>query len=193
MTNVCVDSSLCYSDIDQGVTKLATRLNSHHPLPVVDFTERQRDSASTEPDGTSNPVQDIDPQIDDSDPASDDGEDELCRSPSWYRFRASPRDCARPCYVAQVEDAYREREFHDIIGKEYIDGEVHYLVDWVPTLVRGHILRKAQAQALISRFEARCQAPKEKRKREGSDRPKGFEAADGTRQRRQRGRPRKLV
>jgi hypothetical protein len=54
--------------------------------------------------------------------------DELCRSPSWYRFGASatttestesPRDCARPCYVAQVEDAYHEREFHNIIGKEY--------------------------------------------------------------------------
>jgi hypothetical protein len=171
----------------------------------VNFTERQKDSTSTEPDGTSNPVQDIDPQIDDSDPASDDSDDELCRSPSWYRFGASatttestenPRDCARPCYVAQVEDSYREREFHNIIGKEYIDGEVHYLVDWVPTLVRGYVLRKAQAQPLISRFEARCQAQKEKWKREGSDRPKGFEAADGTRQRRQRrqrGRPRKLV
>lgn len=168
----------------------------------MDFTKRQKDSTSTEPDGTSNPVQDIDPQIDDSDPASDDGDDELCRSPSWYRFRASaittkstknPRDCARPCYVAQVEDAYREREFHNIIGKEYIDGEVHYLVDWVPTLVRGHVLRKAQAQPLISRFEARRQARKEKWKRESSDRPKVFKAADGTRQRRQRGRPRKLV
>ncbi|CZR52890.1 uncharacterized protein PAC_02767 [Phialocephala subalpina] len=196
------DSSICYSDIDQGVTKLATRLNSHHPLPVVDFTERRKDSTSTEPDGTSDSVQNIDPQMDDSNPASDDGDDELCRSPSWYRFGASAtttestenaRDYARPCYVAQVEDVYREREFHNIIGKEYIDGEIHYLVDWVPTLVRGHVLRKAQAQPLISRFEARCQAQKEKQKRKGSDRPKGFEAADGARQRRQRGRPRKLV
>jgi hypothetical protein len=161
----------------------------------VDFTERHKDS-------TSNPVQDIDPQIDDSDVASDDGDDELCRSPSWYRFGAStittestkiPRDCPRPCYVAQVEDAYREREFPNTIGKEYIDGEVHYLVDWVPTLARGHVLRKAQAQPLIGRFETRCQAQKEKWKRESSDRPKGFKAADGTLQRRQRGRPRKLV
>ncbi|CAM6031710.1 unnamed protein product [Sphagnum compactum] len=43
-------------------------------------------------------------------------------------------------------DAYREREFHNIIGKEYIDGEIHYLVDWVPNLVRGSILRKARAR-----------------------------------------------
>jgi hypothetical protein len=99
----------------------------------VDFTKRQKDSTSTKPDGTSNPVQDIDPQIDDSDPASDDGDDELCRSPLWYRFGASaittkstenPRDYARPCYVAQVKDAYHEREFHNIISKEYIDGEL---------------------------------------------------------------------
>ena len=54
---------------------------------------------------------------------------------------------------------------------------------WVPTLVRGHVLRKAQAQPLISRFEARCQAQKEKSKRKSSDRRKGFEAADGTQQR----------
>lgn len=97
----------------------------------MDFTERHKDS-------TSNPVQDIGPQIDDSDPASDDGGDELCRSPSWYRQGAStittkstenPRDCPRPCYVAQVEDAFREREIHNIIGKDYIDGGVHYLLD----------------------------------------------------------------
>ena len=81
MTNACIDSSICYNDINRGVTKLATRLNSHYPLLVIDFPERQKDSASTEPEGTSNPVQDIDPQIDDSDPASDDGDDELCRSP----------------------------------------------------------------------------------------------------------------
>jgi hypothetical protein len=168
----------------------------------VDFIERRKDSASTEHDGTTNPVQDVDPQIDDSDVASDDGDDELCRSPSWYRFGASattvesnenPRDYARPCYVAQVEDAYREREFHNIIGKEHVDGEVYYLVDWVPTLVRRHVLRKAQAQPLIRSFETRCQAQKAKRNREDSDRPKGFEAANGTQQKRQRGRPRKLV
>jgi hypothetical protein len=104
----------------------------------MDFTERRKDSTSTEPDGTSNSVQNIDPQINDSDPGSDDSDDKLCRSPSWHRFGASAtttestenaRDYARPCYVAQVEDVYREREFHNIISKEYINGEIHYLVD----------------------------------------------------------------
>jgi hypothetical protein len=165
----------------------------------VDFIERRKDRASTENDSSTNPVQDVDPQIDDSDVASDDGDDELCRSPSWYRFGASATtaestkntpDCARPCYVAQVEDAYREREFHNIIGKEYIDGEVYYLVDWVPTLVRGHILRKAQAHPLISSFEARCQSYKEGGNGCGDDPSDGYEATDEIQQRKRRGRPR---
>jgi hypothetical protein len=48
--------------------------------------------------------------------------------------------------VAQIEDASCKWEFHNIIGKECINDEVHYLVDWVKTLVRGHVLRKAQVQ-----------------------------------------------
>ena len=132
--------------------------------------ERENGSPAIGPGGTSNLIHDINPRIDGGDLGSDDDDDELCRSPSWYRFGPSPAKShsddvlpsfARPCYVAQVEDACRDREFHNIIGKEYIDGEVHYMVDWVPTLVRGHILRKAQAQPLISSFEARCQSYKE--------------------------------
>jgi hypothetical protein len=92
-------------------------------------------------------------------------EDELCCSLSWYRFGASIATagstysaCMGPCYVARVEDVNRDREFHNIIGKEYIDGKVHYMVDWILTLVRGHVLRKAQAQPVISWFEARCRS-----------------------------------
>jgi hypothetical protein len=65
---------------------------------------------------------------------------------------------ARRHYVARVEDVFRDREFHGVLGKEYIDGEVHYLVDWVPTLVRGRVLHKAKVQPLISQFEASCEA-----------------------------------
>ncbi|KAM0184594.1 hypothetical protein ACHAPC_005685 [Botrytis cinerea] len=63
-------------------------------------------------------------------------------------------------YIAQVSDASCEREFYNIIGKEDIDGEVHYLVDWTPTLIRGEILKEAKAQPLIDRFETRCQSQK---------------------------------
>jgi hypothetical protein len=122
----------------------------------VDFIKRRKDRASTENNSSTNPVQDVDPQINDSDVASNDGDDELYQSPSWYRFRASAstakstkntQDCTRPYYVAQVKDTYHKRELHNIIGKEYINGEVYYLVDWVPTLVQGHIAESTSAAA----------------------------------------------
>ena len=37
--------------------------------------------------------------------------------------------------VAAVADGKQEWEIHDIIGKEVVDGEVHYLVEWSATLV----------------------------------------------------------
>ena len=69
----------------------------------------------------------------------------------------SPETMQGTGYVARVKDVSRELEFHSILGKNYIDGELHYMVDWVPTLVRGHVLRKSQVPLLISRFKARCQ------------------------------------
>ncbi|KAF8853004.1 hypothetical protein BDZ45DRAFT_93283 [Acephala macrosclerotiorum] len=139
----------------------------------------------------SNSVHDIDTEIDAEDPDSDD-DDELSHSPSWYRFRPSTSTIegtstileARHRYVALVEDVFRDREFHGVLGKEYIDGEVHYLVDWVPTLVRGHVLHKAKAQPLISQFEASCEAQREKRKRPEAYRSNGFGATDGTQRKR---------
>ena len=97
-----------------------------------------------------------------------ESDDELCHSPSRYRFgplsakrkRVSvARDYARPLYVAEVLDVSHEREFDDILGQEHIDGELYYLVNWVPTLVPSRVVRKTKAKTLISRFEARCQMP----------------------------------
>jgi hypothetical protein len=45
-------------------------------------------------------------------------------------------------------------EFYKIIGKENINGEVHYIVS---TLISGSILEKVRAQWLINSFEAQCQ------------------------------------
>jgi hypothetical protein len=200
---ICIpDSSLYSSDVEGGVAKTSKHLNNRYPVPVVDLIKRENENPAIGPGGTSNLIYDIDPQIDDGDLDSDDDNDELCRSPSWYRFGPSPaksksndilQGSVRPCYVAQVEDAYHEREFHNIIGREYINGEVYYMVDWVPTLVRGHVLRKAKAQPLISSFEARCQSYKEGGKGHGDDRSNGYGATDGTQQRKRRGRPRKQV
>ncbi|KAH9204198.1 hypothetical protein DL95DRAFT_471705 [Leptodontidium sp. 2 PMI_412] len=88
-------------------------------------------------------------------------------------------------YVALVEDVFRDREFHRVLGKEYIYSEVHYLVDWVPTLVRGHVLQKAKAQPLISQFEASCEAQREKKKRVAIYRLSGSRVTDGKQRKRQ--------
>ncbi|KAG9242068.1 hypothetical protein BJ878DRAFT_191733 [Calycina marina] len=192
------DSSLCCSDNDEDVAKPTTRLRVCPPIPVVDLTERQNDCFSAELHDTSNSVHDIEPQIDAEDPDSDD--DELSHSPSWYRFRPSTVTIegtstmleARHRYVALVEDVFRDREFHGILGKEYIDGEVHYLVDWVPTLVRGRVLHKAKAQPLINHFEASCEAQREKKKCVGAHRLNGSGVTEGMHRKRQ-GRTRNML
>jgi hypothetical protein len=174
-TDACLGSSTCPGDDDEDVTKPTARLRACPPSTGVDIADRQNNCTPTEPRDTPNPVHDTSPQIGDEDCDSDSSDDELLHSPAWYRFgptSAATTDGAntipdtRPCYVAQVEDTFLDREFCKIIGKEYVDGKVHYLLKWVPTLVRGSIVRKARAQALISRFEARCQDQKRKRKRE---------------------------
>jgi hypothetical protein len=176
-----------------------TSLRVCPPIPVVDLAERQSDCSLAELYHTSDSVHDIDPQIDAEDPDSDD-DDELSHSPSWYRFRPSTVTIegtgtileARHRYVALVEDVFRDREFHGVLGKEYIDGEVYYLVDWVPTLVRGRVLHKAKAQPLINQFEASCEAQREKKKRVGAHRLNGSGVTDGT-QRKRQGRTRNML
>lgn len=146
-----------------GVKNTVTRLSPHHPR--VDLDEQKNNGTPIDPKSNFNPVHDIHPLVDDSSFGSD--EDELCRSPSWYHFRPSPAKSdssntlldGGACYVAQVKAAYHERDFHNIIGKECINGALYYLVDWIPTLVRGHALRKAQVHPLISCFEVRNLLP----------------------------------
>jgi hypothetical protein len=99
--------------------------------PIVVRAEREIASTLQDPvDGN--------PRMGDSDLDASESEDELCHSPSRYRFGASLatpgsntglQDCTRPCYVACVEDVSREHEFHNILGKEYMDSEVYYMVD----------------------------------------------------------------
>ena len=194
----CPGSSLCCSD-NEDVATPTTRLRVRLPIPVVDIAERQNDCSSAELPDASDQVHDIDPQIDAEDSDSDD-DDELSHAPSWYRFRPSTATIegtgtileAGHRYVALVEDVFRDREFHGVLGKEYIDGEVHYLVDWVPTLVRGHVLHKAKAQPLISRFEASCEAQRKKKKRVAAHRLNGPEVTDG-KQRKRQGRTRNML
>jgi hypothetical protein len=149
------DSSVNFSSVDDNDKEPDMPLDVYS-TPIVVRAEREIASTLQDPvDGN--------PRMGDSDLDASESEDELCHSPSWYRSSLATRrsnaglqDRARPYYVACVEDVSREHEFHNILGKEYMDSVVYYMVDWVPTLVRGHVLRKSQAQPLISRFEARC-------------------------------------
>jgi hypothetical protein len=97
---------------------------------------------------------------------------------------------------AQVVNANQEWEIHNIIGKEDVDGIVHYLVEWNPTLMPAHELKNAKE--LVNKFEARLQA--QARQENGRGRPSLLKAGQrailkahatvGTQQKR-RGRPRK--
>jgi hypothetical protein len=85
-------------------------------------------------------------------------------------------------------------------GKEVLDGEVHYLVEWSATLVPKNELGKAKP--LVEKFEARFRAQCRQRggKRRGRLPPSkaGKQAISGARvtgetQQKGRGRPRKQV
>ena len=65
-------------------------------------------------------------------------------------------DLEMPQPVAEVTDGKQEWEISNIIGKEVVDGEVHYLVEWSATLVPKCELGKAKV--LVDKFEARLQA-----------------------------------
>jgi hypothetical protein len=153
-----MSDSVNFSGVNDNDKEPDMPLDVYSP-PIVVRAEREIASTLQDPaDGN--------PRMGDSDLDASKSVDELCHSSSWYRFGASLatpgsntglQDRARPCYVACLEDVSREHEFHNVLGKEDMDSEVYYMVDWVPNLVRGHVLRKSQAQPLISRFEARCQ------------------------------------
>jgi hypothetical protein len=194
----CPGSSLCYSNNDDNVIKPTTCRRVRPPLPIMDLAKRQNDCSLAKLHDSSNSVHNINTEINAKDPDSNDN-DELSHSLSWYRFRPSTAMIkgtgtgleARCYYITQVKDFFRDREFHEVLGKEYINGKVHYLVDWVLTLVRGRVLHKAKAQPLISQFEASCKAQRETRKRSEAQRPNRFGATYGT-QRKRRGRPRDM-
>lgn len=62
----------------------------------------------------------------------------------------------KPQLCLQLIDANQDWEVRQIIGKEDINGEPHYLVDWQPTLLPRHSL--GDAKELVDNFEARLKA-----------------------------------
>jgi hypothetical protein len=138
-----------------------------------DNHEHYIDHSFTEVDNISHTTDSIKSMMDVQDHVSDD-DDELSHSPSYYRFRPSVytvegtsiTPSVRQHYIALIEDAFHDREFHQILGKELVGGEMHYLVDWVPTLVRSSVLRRAKAQSLINEFEANCENQRKRKRRQ---------------------------
>jgi hypothetical protein len=96
----------------------------------------------------------------------------------------------------QVVDTNLDWDVRDILSKKVINDEVHYLVDWRPTLVPEHAL--GNAKELVDEFEARVRAQlKSKSERGGPYLKQGGRAmtvADvpgKTPEKRPRGKPRK--
>jgi hypothetical protein len=55
-----------------------------------------------------------------------------------------------------AEIANQEWEICNVIGKEYVNGVVYYLVEWNPTLMPEYILKNAKG--LVNKFKAQLQA-----------------------------------
>jgi hypothetical protein len=62
-------------------------------------------------------------------------------------------DDSGPQEVVEVPNDKQDWEIRDIIGKEVVNCEVHYLVEWSATLMPKYKLGKARD--LVARFEAR--------------------------------------
>jgi hypothetical protein len=94
-----------------------------------------------------------------------------------------------------VIDPSEDWEVCKIIGKEYVDGILHYLVEWCPTREPKHSLGHAKEQ--VDEFEARLQALRNDKGRTGPDVKRdghsvvGAGVSGGQEKKRQRGRPRK--
>jgi hypothetical protein len=107
-----------------------------------------------------------------------------------------PAPPTEPQLCPEAIDANRDWEVREIIGKEYVDGVLHYMVEWCPTLEPVHSLD--YAKELVDEFEARLLALR-KDKEQGvgpcikrdSQAVMGAEAPGGRLKKGRWGRPRK--
>ena len=109
-------------------------------------------------------------------------------------FESASLTESQPC--PKVIDANRDWKVRKTIGKEYVDGVLHYLVKWCPTLEPVHSLE--HARWLVDDFEAQPIAiwkDKAGRARLGVKRDgqaaMGVDVSGGQLKKRRRGRPRK--
>jgi hypothetical protein len=103
-----------------------------------------------------------------------------------------PDDPKRPQQAVEVASDNQEWEICDIIGKEDVDGEPHYWVQWSATLVPRCEMGKARLRA---QGKQRGKIGREKLPllKAGKQATAGACATGKTPQKRGRGRPRKQV
>jgi hypothetical protein len=101
-----------------------------------------------------------------------------------------------PQMFPEVMEASRDWEVPKIIGKEYVDGVLHFLVKWCPTLEPVHSLERSKE--LVDEFEGRLEAlrkDKEGRVGPGVKRDRqmmmGGDVSGGQQKKRRPGQPRK--
>jgi hypothetical protein len=102
-----------------------------------------------------------------------------------------------PQQCSEVIDDNRDWEVREIIGKEYVDGVLHYLVMWCPTLEPVHSLE--HAIELVDEFEAQLRTRREDKSGRGGPGLKARQQAalkadtsvGQQKQKKRRGRPRK--
>lgn len=125
------------------------------------------------------------PILEGDDEGEDEDEDEDEVGPLSVSVDSKPASNARtapaafesppptePKLAAQVIGANQDWEVRQIIGKEDVDGVLHYLVDWSATLVPEYSL--GHAKELVEEFEARLLAQRRvKNGRGGTDLKRG--------------------
>jgi hypothetical protein len=62
----------------------------------------------------------------------------------------------KPQMSPELGDTSQDWEVREVFGKEYVDGVLHYMVEWCPTLQPVHSLE--HAKELVDEFEARLRA-----------------------------------
>lgn len=94
-----------------------------------------------------------------------------------------------------VNETSRDWEVREVIGKEYVDGVLHYMVKWCSTLEPVHSLE--HAKELVDEFEARLRARRKDKEgrvqlglKRGGQSVMGADVSGGQQQKRPRGWPR---
>jgi hypothetical protein len=107
----------------------------------------------------------LSPVSPESEEPEDDGTDVSASTPVEDNLASTARttpeisvsaSLRKPQLSPELDDTSRDWEVREVIGKEYVHGVLHYMVEWCPTLQHVHSLE--HAKELVDKFEARLRA-----------------------------------